>query len=103
MKMIIKKSTKENKEYMAIFKEKNKIVKTTHFGDPQLNQYTSRTGRRVTEQQRTNYISRHKKDLETKDFMRAGYLSMYLLWSYTTNSRSIRTNIKDYKNRFGLN
>ena len=100
--MIIKKSDKANKEYKAVFKEKNKVVKTTYFGDPNLNQYTSRTGKKVSEQQRTNYISRHKKDLDTNDFKRAGYLSMYLLWSYQTNSRSIRTNIKDYKNRFGL-
>jgi len=100
--MIIKKSTKDNKEYMAIFKDQNKIFKTVHFGDPNLNQYTSRTGKKVSEEQRDNYIKRHLKDLDTNDPMRAGYLSMYLLWSYTTNSRSIRTNIKDYKNRFGF-
>lgn len=102
MKMIIKKSEKPNKEYKAVFKENNKVVKTTHFGDPNLNQYVSRTGKKVTEEQRERYIKRHMKDLDTNDYMRAGYLSMYLLWSYTTKSRSIRTNIKDYKDRFGL-
>jgi len=101
MKLIIKKSDRPEKEYKAVFKENNKIVKTTYFGDPNLNQYVSRKGKKVTDVQRDNYISRHKKDLDTGDSMRAGYLSLYILWSYATNSRSIRTNIKDFKDRFG--
>lgn len=102
MKLIIKKSDRPDKEYMALFKENGKVVKTTHFGDPNLNQYVSRSGPKVTDQQRDNYISRHEKDLDTGDPQRAGYLSLHILWSYKTKSRSIRTNIKDYKERFGF-
>ena len=92
--MIIKKSTKPEKDYMAVFKEGSKIVKTTHFGDSKLPHYTSG----ATDMQRENYIRRHKKDLNTNDSMRAGYLSFYILWG---ESRSIRKNIKSYKERFG--
>ena len=99
--MIIKKSDKSQKEYMAVFKENNKIVKTTYFGDPELSQYVSR-GKKVTEQQRENYIKRHRKDLNTGDPKRAGFLSMYLLWGFGSKSRSIRANIKDYKERFNF-
>lgn len=96
MKLIIKKSLKENKDYTAFFKnEDGKIVKTTHFGDSRLSHYTSG----ATKKQREAYLKRHKKDLETKDPMRAGYLSFFILWG---ESKSIRKNIKDYKERFGF-
>lgn len=93
--MIIKKSTKPEKDYMAVFKEGSKIVKTVHFGDSRLPHYTSG----ATNEQRENYIRRHKKDLDTNDPMRAGYLSFYILWG---DSRSIRKNIRSYKERFGF-
>ena len=44
------------------------------------------------------YRARHEKDLETKDFTRAGYLSYYLLWDKPT----IGASITSYKNRFRL-
>tara|TARA_R110002072_G_scaffold110411_1_gene238197 strand:- start:296 stop:586 length:291 start_codon:yes stop_codon:yes gene_type:complete len=94
MKLIIKKSDKPEKDYMAVFKEGKKIVKTTHFGDSKLPHYTSG----ATDDQRERYIARHKKDLETNDSMRAGYLSFYILWG---DSKSIRKNIKAFKERFG--
>jgi hypothetical protein len=71
--MVIKKSNKPGKDYMATFTRDN--------------------------EQRTRYRKRHKKDLTTNDPTRAGYLSYYILWG---ESRSIRKNIKSYKNRFNL-
>jgi len=50
-------------------------------------------------EQRERYRTRHKKDLETKDPTRAGYLSYYILWGDNT---SIRENIKNYKKKFNL-
>ena len=50
-------------------------------------------------EQRERYRTRHKKDLETKDPTRAGYLSYYILWG---DSTGIRENIKNYKNKFNL-
>jgi hypothetical protein len=45
------------------------------------------------------YRERHRKDLETKDPTRAGYLSYYILWG---NSTSKQKNIQDYKRKFHL-
>ena len=36
--------------------------------------------------------------IETKDPMRAGYLSYYLLW----NKKTLASSIKDYKKKFKL-
>jgi len=95
-KMIIKKSTKPNKDYMAIFTdEKTGRKKTTHFGDSNLPQFTSS----ATKEQRTRYRARHKKDLQTNDPKRPGYLSYYILWG---ESKSLRENIKSYKRRFNF-
>ena len=47
---------------------------------------------------RNRYISRHKKDLKTRDPMKPGYLSMYILW----NKPSIQSSLKDYKRRLGV-
>jgi len=48
---------------------------------------------------RKRYRNRHKKDLDTKDFKRAGFLSWYVLWG---DSSDLDTAIKDYKNKFNL-
>ena len=45
------------------------------------------------------YIQRHKKDLNTRDFTRAGSLSMYVLWNYPSFSASV----KDFKRRIKEN
>jgi hypothetical protein len=47
---------------------------------------------------RERYRSRHRKDLETNDPTRAGYLAWYILW----NKPTIRESIKDYRARFNL-
>jgi len=95
MKMTIKPSNKSGKKYMAIFEKKNGRTKTTHFGASGMNDYTL-TG---DKQARSRYRIRHKKDLQTNDPTRAGYLSYYLLWGEST---SLRKNISNYKKRFNL-
>ena len=47
---------------------------------------------------RSSYRRRHKKDLETKDPMRPGYLSYYLLW----DKKTLNSSIKSYKKKFKL-
>ena len=96
MKVVIKKSTNKDKKYMAIFYDGEKKVKTTHFGLKNADDYTL-TG---DKEARKRYRERHKKDLDTKDYKRAGYLSYYILWG---DSTSLQENIKSYKNRFNLN
>ena len=93
--MIIKKSDKSGKKYMAIFEKDNGRSKTTHFGQAGAPDYTL-TG---DKERRRLYRQRHQKDLKTNDPTRAGYLSFYLLWG---NSTSINQNIRDYKKRFNL-
>lgn len=44
------------------------------------------------------YRRRHKKDLETNDPKRAGYLSYYILWSAPT----FEEGLKIYKNKFHM-
>ena len=92
-KLTIKKSDKSGKKYMAVFVKDNGRTKTTHFGQAGAPDYTL-TGDKV---RRKAYRDRHRKDLNTGDSKRAGYLSYYILWG---DSKSIRENIKNYKKRF---
>ena len=96
MKVIIKPSTKYDKKYMAIFTDKNNKTKTTFFGQRGANDFTI-TG---DKERRRLYRNRHRKDLNTGDYKRAGFLSRYILWG---DSKSIRKNINSYKKRFNLN
>lgn len=99
MKIVISKSTNKNKKLMAEFYQDDKKVKTTHFGAVRngipMNDYTLTGDKKARER----YRVRHKKDLDTKDPTRAGYLSYYILWG---DSTSRDKNIKDYKKRFNL-
>ena len=102
----IVKSSKPNKKWDAVFMidGKEKIVS---FGSAGMRDYTlvsnklskfylpKMVDRNVV---RDSYKRRHKKDLETKDPMRPGYLSYYLLW----NKKTLASSIKDYKKRFKL-
>jgi hypothetical protein len=49
--------------------------------------------------QRDRYRQRHKKDLETGDPTKAGFLSYYILWGESTSRDE---NIAKYKKRFSL-
>tara|TARA_R110001592_G_scaffold67347_3_gene206507 strand:+ start:1982 stop:2275 length:294 start_codon:yes stop_codon:yes gene_type:complete len=93
--VVIKKSNKSGKKLMAVFTKDNGRTKTTHFGSAGMDDYTIK---KDTEQ-RKRYRSRHKKDLSTGDYTRAGFLSWYILWG---NSTSRKENIASYKRRFNL-
>jgi len=95
MKMTIKPSTKPDKKLMAVFTKDNGRTKTTHFGAKGMDDYTKTKDK----EQRTRYRNRHKKDLQSKDPTRAGYLSYYILWGESTSRQE---NIKNYKKRFNL-
>lgn len=95
MKMTIKPSTKPNKKLMAIFTKDNGRTKTTHFGAKGMDDFTITKDK----EQRARYRNRHKKDLQSKDPTRAGYLSYYILWG---DSTSRQENIRNYKKRFNL-
>jgi hypothetical protein len=88
----IKKSTRKDKKYVAKFSDPDKTV---HFGAKGMDDYTITKDK----EQRERYRARHKKDLETKDPSRPGYLSYYLLWG---DSTSLNENIKNFKKRYSL-
>jgi hypothetical protein len=91
MKLLeVKKSTRKDKKYMAVFDDGT----STHFGSAGMDDYTITKDK----EQRERYRTRHKKDLETKDPTRAGYLSYYLLW----NKPTLKESIANYKKRFNL-
>ena len=73
----------------------NGRIKNTDFGAAKMDDYTLTKDK----EQRERYRERHKKDLDTKDPTRAGYLSLFILWG---NSTSLDKNIADYKKRFNL-
>ena len=97
MKLVsISPSEKPDKKLKAVFKdEQTGRTRTTHFGASGMDDYT-KTG---DKEQRTRYRERHKKDLETGDFTRAGFLSYYILWGEST---SVQANIAAYKRRYNL-
>ena len=94
MKVVIKKSTNLKKKYMAVFKDKGKVVKTTHFGAAGMSDYTKHKDKT----RKKRYMSRHKKRENWKDYKSAGALSRYILWGET----SFRESVKRYKRRFNL-
>jgi hypothetical protein len=96
MKLIkIVKSPKAAKKFRATFETDDGKAKTVDFGAARMADYT------LTKdpEQRARYRERHKKDLETNDPTRAGFLSYYILWGPHTN---IEQNMQAYKERFNL-
>lgn len=89
----VKKLKGEKKKYAAVF-EKNGKEYIRKFGAAGMSDFTIH---KDTER-RERYISRHKKDLRTGDPMRAGYLSMYILW----NKPSLQASITDFKRRLNV-
>lgn len=83
-------STNFTKKYDAHFSDGTK----TSFGASGYDDYTQHHD----EERRKAYRSRHKKDLETNDPTRAGYLSYYILW----NKPTLKASIEDYKRMFNM-
>jgi len=82
----------KNKRYKAYFTN----GKTTKFG-----QSNPKQGTFIDHGDKTlkrNYIKRHVKDLDTDDYTRAGYLSLFLLWDKPTLKESITAYNKRIKN-----
>jgi len=69
----IAESTRKDKKYMVEFNDGT----VTHFGARNASDYTLH----FDKERRNRYINRHLKDLKTNDPKRAGYLSMFILWS----------------------
>jgi hypothetical protein len=102
MEVIIKLSDRPDKRYMAVFYDKNKKLKTTHFGyaitDNDIKKYGSTYIDHKNDTLKEAYIARHKVNEDFNDYMSAGSLSRYILWE----KKSLRDAISDYKKRFSL-
>ena len=91
----LKRSTRKDKKYMAIFYDDNrKKIKTTHFGASGMSDFTIHKD----EDRKQRYLDRHKANENWNDFYTAGALSKWILWNKTTISSSIA----DYMKRFNL-
>lgn len=89
MLLRLEKANDGKHKYVAIF-ENGRRVK---FGAEGYEDYTMHHDMK----RRDAYRSRHRKDLDTKDAYRPGYLSWYILWG---DSISMRENVADYNRRF---
>jgi hypothetical protein len=67
----------------------------TPFGNQEYLDYTQHHDKK----RRELYRIRHKKDLDTKDPTRAGYLAYYILWGDSTD---VATNLRNYRRQFNL-
>ncbi len=94
----VKTLSRGKKKYEAKFEidklNGKKRIKTIKFGAKNYAQYPIH--RDID--RRNRYINRHIKDLRTNDPMRAGYLSMYILW----NKKTLKASIADYKRRLKI-
>jgi hypothetical protein len=97
VKLVVSPSDIKGKRFKAVFTYDNGKTKTTHFGlkNPKKGTYIDHKDKEI----RKNYRARHKKDLKTDDYTRAGYLSYYILWGDETN---LKDAVKSYKNKFNL-
>ena len=96
MKLLsVEKSSKPDKKYMATFELESGRTKTTHFGSAGMNDYTLTKDKDARER----YRDRHRKDLETNDPTRAGYLSWFILWGPYT---SVSQNVEYFKRKYNL-
>ena len=84
-------STNTTKKYDAFFDDGKKVS----FGSATSETYLDHHDK----VKREAYRKRHKKDLETGDVTRAGYLSFYLTWGDHT---SLQKNISAYKKKFNV-
>lgn len=88
----IEKSPNPAKKYRAKFITDSGREKKTDFGARGMDDFTLTKDKEQAERYRT----RHKKDLQTGDPTRAGFLSYYVLWSHPT----LRAGLEEYRRRF---
>lgn len=87
-------SPRAAKKWRAVFNRDGRMVHTD-FGASGYDDYITSKD----EARRELYLRRHRKDLDTEDPSRAGFLSYYILWGPTTN---FAENVRLYKNKFHL-
>ena len=92
--VVIKKSDKEGKKLMAIFKLENGRTRTTHFGAEGMSDYTKNRDK----DRKQRYLKRHRRNENWSVPDTGGSLARWILWNKETRGASISA----YKKRFGL-
>lgn len=96
MRVEIKKATQKNKKLQAIFyDDEGKKIKTIPFGQAGASDFTQHKDL----ERMKRYDARHKTREDWNNFMTAGSLSKFILWSKPT----LKQGIADFKKRFNLN
>ena len=97
VKLVVGKSDRKEKRFKAVFTYQDGKTRTTHFGlkNPKGGTYIDHQDKDI----RRRYRARHRQDLKTKDYTRAGFLSYYILWGNKTN---LKDAVESYKKRFNL-
>ena len=90
MKVVIKKSNKKGKKFMATFDDK----KTIHLGSAGMSDFTIHKDPK----RKQRYLKRHQARENWNDPKTAGALSRWILW----NKTSLKESIDDYKKRFNI-
>ena len=98
VKVDIKKSTRDDKRYQAIFTDDSGKKSTTHFGYAQGNKTGSTFIDHNDDDKKKAYIARHRVKENWADYKSAGALSKHILW----NKPSLTASINDYKSKFKL-
>ena len=98
VKVDIKKSSRDDKRYMATFTDDNGNKKTTHFGYKDNNKTGSTFIDHNDDDKKKAYIARHRVNENWADYKSAGALSKHILW----NKATLTASINDYKNKFKL-
>ena len=89
----IKKSTKSEKKYMAVFTNcKTERTKTIHFGAYGMSDYT----KHKDAERKKRYIARHENNENWNNPYSAGALSRWILW----NKPTLKASIENYKKKF---
>lgn len=98
VKVDIKKSTRDDKRYMAIFTDSNGNKSTTHFGYADGNKTGSTFIDHNNEDKKKAYIARHRVNENWANYKSPGALSKHILW----NKPTLTASINDYKSKFKL-
>ena len=85
----VKEINEKNKRFKAYFTDGT----TTKFGQSNPKQGTFIDHKDKT--LRKNYIKRHFKDLNTNDFTRPGFLSLFISW----NKETLKESMRDFNRR----
>lgn len=94
-KVQIKKSTRKEKKYMAIFTNSDTDrTKTVHFGAKGYSDFTQHKDN----ERKQRYIERHRGKEDWNNPFTAGSLSRWILW----NKPSLKASISAFKKKFRM-